>query len=170
MIRLKTALIEYLSEPERFKEIAGSFAAMKSIGELGYRIIIVTNQPGIGLGYFTKEDLYAVNRQMMKEASRQGCAIDKIYFCPHSKADNCRCRKPGTYFIERAERELNIDLTKSFVIGDMTSDIKFGADAGCKTILVKSGRGGADQLFSAEPNYIVKDLTEAVPILTKSLC
>jgi rfaE bifunctional protein nucleotidyltransferase chain/domain len=150
--------IEYLSEPEKFKEIPGSFAAMRKFQELGYRIIIITNQPGIGLGYFTREDLYAVNREMMIRASKHGVSIDKIYYCPHSKADGCQCRKPGTYFIKRAESELAVDLSRSVVVGDMTSDIKLGRDAGCRTALVRTGRGGADGLYQVEAEYVADDL------------
>jgi rfaE bifunctional protein nucleotidyltransferase chain/domain len=157
--------VEYLSEPSKFREIPGAYKGIKRLQDLGFRIVVVTNQAGIGLGYFSREDLYAVNREMMKQASQQGCSFDKIYFCPHSKADNCECRKPGTYFIERAERDLSIDVRKSFVIGDMTSDIKFGLDAGAQTVLVKTGRGGEDGMFSVVPHHTAKDLLEAAEVI-----
>jgi rfaE bifunctional protein nucleotidyltransferase chain/domain len=160
--------VEYLSDPEQFREIPGSFEALKAIGDLGYRIVIVTNQPGIGLGYFSKEDFFAVNRAMMRQASSVGCLIDKIYFCPHSKGDKCRCRKPDPYFIERAVKELNIDLTKSFVIGDMTSDVQLGKNAGCGTILVKTGRGGDDGLHDVTADFVVSDLREACEVIARS--
>lgn len=150
--------IEYLSDPHGFAPIPGAFAAIKKLRDLGYRIVIVTNQPGIGLGYFSKEDLYAVNREMMRLASAEGCSFDKIYFCPHSKADSCSCRKPNPYFIERAAQELNIDLATSFVIGDMTSDVMLGQNAGVRTILVQTGRGGSDGIFQVTPTHIAKDL------------
>ncbi|MEY4700322.1 MAG: hypothetical protein RL326_509 [Pseudomonadota bacterium] len=153
--------IEYLSEPARFAAIPGAYASIKRLQDLGYRIIVVTNQPGIGLGYFRREDLFAVNREMMRQATEYGCAFDKIYYCPHSKADKCSCRKPGSYFIRAAERELNIDLANSFVIGDMTSDIKFGIDAGLRAILVKTGRGGDDKMFEVSPSYSARDLGDA---------
>lgn len=154
--------IEYLSEPERFKAIPGAFQAIKQLRERGFRIIVVTNQPGIGLGYFTKEDLYAVNREMLRQASQEGAAFDRIYFCPHSKADNCQCRKPGTFFLARAESDLNVDLKGSYVIGDMTSDVQLGINAGCRSILVKSGRGGDDRIYQNSPDYTARDLEEAV--------
>lgn len=154
--------IEYLSDPAHFKEIPGSFAALKAIRALGFRLIIVTNQPGIGLGYFSKEDFFVVNREMMRQASSIGCFIDKVYFCPHSKGDSCRCRKPNPYFIERAVREMNVDVSKSLVIGDMTSDIQLGKNAGCRTVLVKTGRGGEDGLYDVAPDFVVSDLKEVV--------
>jgi D-glycero-D-manno-heptose 1,7-bisphosphate phosphatase len=154
--------VEYLSEPEKFKEIPGAFSAMKRLKENGFRVIIVTNQPGIGLGYFSREDLFAVNREMMRQASRAGASIDKIYFCPHSKADKCRCRKPEILFAERAAQELSVLLEKSFVVGDMSSDIQFGLNAGCTPILVQTGRGGNDDLCSAKPAYVASGLGAAV--------
>ena len=153
--------IEYLSDPHGFAPIPGAFAAIKRLRDLGYRIVIITNQPGIGLGYFSKEDLYAVNREMMRLASSEGCSFDKIYFCPHSKADGCSCRKPKPYFIERATQELNIDLANSFVIGDMTSDVMLGQNAGVRTILVQTGRGGSDGIFQVTATHVAKNLADA---------
>jgi rfaE bifunctional protein nucleotidyltransferase chain/domain len=154
--------IEYLSEPERFAEIPGAYAAIKRLRDLGFRIVIVTNQPGIGLGYFTKEDFYAVTREMMRQGSSQGAMFDKIYFCPHSKSEGCACRKPGVFFLERAAKELNIDLSLSYVIGDMTSDVQLGINGGCKAILVKTGRGGDDRMFDVTPHHIAENLLQAV--------
>jgi rfaE bifunctional protein nucleotidyltransferase chain/domain len=153
--------IEYLSEPAKFKEIPGAYVAIKRLRELGFRIVVVTNQPGIGLGYFTKEDFYALTRTMMQQASSAGAAFDKIYFCPHAKADGCACRKPGVKILERAVQELNVDLAKSYVIGDMTGDIQLGVNGGCTPILLKTGRGGDDGAFSAVPSYVARDLGEA---------
>lgn len=158
--------IEYLSEPERVKELPGSFAALKKMRELGYRIIVVTNQPGIGLGYFTKEEFYVVNREMLRQATAAGCAIDRIYFCPHSKGESCKCRKPSPFPLQRAVRECNVDLSKSFVIGDMTSDIQLAKNAGCKSILVKTGRGGDDGLFPVTADVEARDLSEAATYLS----
>jgi rfaE bifunctional protein nucleotidyltransferase chain/domain len=158
--------IEYLSEAHRLKEIPGSFVALKKMRELGYRIIVVTNQPGIGLGYFTKEDFFAVNREMLKQATAVGCSIDRIYFCPHSKGENCRCRKPSPFLLERAAQECNIDLSRSFMIGDMTSDIELAKNAGCQGVLVQTGRGGDDGLYKVTPDAVVRDLTEAATYIS----
>jgi len=159
--------IEYLSEPEKFSEIPGSFAAIKRLQESGFRIIVVTNQPGIGLGYFTKEDLFAVNREMLRQASKAGVRIDKIYFCPHSKADQCGCRKPATLFAKRAAEELAVQLDKSFMIGDMSSDIQFGINAGCTSILVKTGKSGSDEICQAAPHHTALNLSDAAEWILK---
>jgi len=153
--------VEYLSDPKLFKEIPGSFAALKSLRDAGYRIVVVTNQPGIGLGYYAREDFFAVNREMMRQASKQGLSIDKIYFCPHSKADNCECRKPLPHFLKRAERELNVDLAQSFMVGDMSSDVQTGKNGGCRSVLVKTGRGGDDGICEAKADAEVSSLPQA---------
>jgi rfaE bifunctional protein nucleotidyltransferase chain/domain len=159
--------VEYLSEPKRLVEIPHSFAALKRLRKAGYRIIVITNQPGIGLGYFSKEDFFAVNREMMRQAAAAGAAIDKIYFCPHSKAENCECRKPDPYFLKRAAHDLNIDLAGSFVIGDMTSDVQLGKNGGCRSILVQTGRGGDDGMFQVTPDFVAKDLMDAASWIEK---
>jgi rfaE bifunctional protein nucleotidyltransferase chain/domain len=159
--------IEYLSDPKRFAEIPGSFAALKHLKDLGYRIIIVTNQPGIGLGYFSKEEFFAVNREMMRQISAIGGSIDKIYFCPHSKAEECPCRKPEPFFLRRAAEELNIDVSASYMIGDMTSDVQLGKNGGAHTILVRTGRGGTDGMFKVTADYVANDLTDAAAWIEK---
>ncbi|MGI6525705.1 MAG: HAD-IIIA family hydrolase [Bdellovibrionota bacterium] len=151
--------IEYLHEPERVREIEGSFAALKQLRELGFKIIIVTNQPGIGFGYFDKEDFFKVNKEFLRLANNAGVLIDKIYFCPHTAAEKCECRKPNTAFLKRAVSELGIDLSKSFMIGDSASDIQFGKNGALKTVLVECDP--PIDPTCCTPDFIAKDLTEA---------
>lgn len=155
--------VEYLHEPEKFKLIPGAAEALKKATNAGFHNIIVTNQAGIGLGYFTKEDFYKVNRELFKAVSSKGAFIDRIYFSPHSKSDNTACRKPNTGMIDRAKEELNIDVENSYVIGDMSGDIKLAENAGCKGgILVKTGKAGNDGVFKASPVYVADSVLEAV--------
>lgn len=153
--------VEYLHEPARMKLFPDSGSAVRRLAEAGYRIVVVSNQPGIGLGYFTKEDFFSVNRAMMRALGECGARIDRFYFCPHSQSEKCTCRKPGTALIDRAVRELNIDVLRSYVIGDMTGDIKLGENAGCKTVLVRTGAKGEDGLFTVSPTFTVETLGEA---------
>ena len=132
---------------------------------MGYRIIIVTNQPGIGIGYFPEEDFYRVNRTMLKAFSKAGIVVDKIYFCPHSKAMGCDCRKPGQALVERAKKELNIDVAHSIFIGDKTSDMETGKRAGMRTIIVGTGFAGKDGEFSGNPDAYAQDLLDAARIV-----
>lgn len=159
--------VEYLHEPEKFKLIPGVIEALKLFSENGFRLVVVTNQPGIGLGYFTKEDFFKVNKKMFAEVSRAGISIDKVYFSPYSQADNSPCRKPNTAMIDRAVEELNIDLKNSYVIGDMTSDVMLARNVGCKSVLVKTGFAGADRKYQVDPDLFVRDLLEAAQIITQ---
>ena len=160
-------LIHYLHEVEKFELIEGAMEALRAFEKAGYRLVIVTNQPGIGLGYFSKEDFFQCNKALLKACTAAGVGIDKIYFCPHSKADNCTCRKPAIGMIERAIREMDIDLKKSYVIGDMTSDIMLAKNAGCRSVLVKTGQGGSDGLYGVKPDFIFDNLLQASKELLK---
>ncbi|RIL10109.1 MAG: hypothetical protein DCC75_05045, partial [Proteobacteria bacterium] len=115
--------VEYLHQPEKFKLIPGALEALKLLKDGGYRIVVITNQPGIGMGYFTREEFFKINRLFLNAAHKLGLMIDKVYFCPHSVAENCHCRKPKTAMIERAVKELNLDLSRSYVVGDTTLDL-----------------------------------------------
>jgi histidinol-phosphate phosphatase family protein len=143
------------------KLLPHALEGMKKFQNLGYRIIILTNQPGIGMGYYTKNDFYRINKIMLGQLSAADILVDKIYFCPHSMAENCDCRKPGLALVERARKELNIDLSRSVIIGDRTSDVETGRRAGMKTILVSTGAGGKDGLYPAIADYCADDLLDA---------
>ena len=152
--------IGYLHEPEKFELLPKATEGLKLMQEVGYRLVVITNQPGIGLGYYTKEDFFKVNKEMLKQLSSHNILIDKIYFCPHSKSEKCSCRKPSIGLIERSREELNLDLKKSFVIGDKSSDILAGKKAGMKTILIGDDR-------EAKPDFIARNLVEAATWIRK---
>jgi len=154
--------VEYLHQPEKFKLIPGALEALKLLKDAGFRIVVITNQPGIGMGYFTREEFFKINRLFLNAAHKLGLMIDKVYFCPHSVAENCPCRKPKTALIDRAVKELNIDLSQSYMVGDTTLDLMLGQNAGCRTILVQSGIAGKDKTFEVEPDNRVENLGAAV--------
>jgi histidinol-phosphate phosphatase family protein len=154
-------LQEYLSDPKLFELIPGVIEGLRILREAGFLLIVTTNQPGIGLGYFSREDLYRLNSKMMGLLTKGGVKLDKIYFCPHSEAEDCSCRKPKMGMIERACRELAVIHTKRYVVGDMTSDVQFARNAGCKAIQLKTGKAGLDGRYSATPDYWAEDLIQA---------
>ena len=160
--------VGYLNEPEKFEFLQNVIRGVKKMQDMGYRIVIITTQAGIGLGYFTKEDFYRVNRKMLEGFSKADITISKIYFCPHSKSEACECRKPGIALIERGCRDLNLNISGSYFIGDRTSDIEAGKRAGAKTILVKTGFAGKDGEFDAKPDYIANDLLDAADYIQRS--
>jgi len=157
--------IGFLHEPEKFALLPGVLEGLKKFQDMGYKIIIITNQGGIGLGYYTKEDFYKVNSVMLKAFSKAGIMVDKIYFCPHSLAENCQCRKPALGLIRLAEEQLNIDMSNSVFIGDRTVDIETARRAGCRSILVKTGIAGKDGEYDTVPDFIADGVLEAAEII-----
>lgn len=157
--------VEYLHEPEKFKFLTNVLNGLKKMQSMGFKIVIATTQAGIGLGYFTKEDFFKVNKAMLKDFKENGIVISKIYFCPHGVDENCSCRKPKIGLIERAKEDLFLDLSQSWAIGDKTADIEAGKKAGCRTILIKTGHKGKDKEFEVRPDFTAEDLKEAAAII-----
>ena len=129
----------YLSRPEQLVWKAGTIEALKRFGQAGYRLIIATNQSGIGRGLFTVQDMEAVHRRMGEDLARAGVTLDGIYHCPHTPEEGCACRKPGTGLLLQAAREHGLDLSKSWLIGDKCSDITAGRLANMLTALIHNG-------------------------------
>jgi D-glycero-D-manno-heptose 1,7-bisphosphate phosphatase len=119
----------FLHEPARVELVPGAANALARLQALGLRLAIVTNQQGIGLGYFTTDDFIAVNQAMLKQLASHGVRISKIYYCPHSLAEQCACRKPGTRLFERALKDFGFEPARAFVAGDS------GADSGAAAAL-----------------------------------
>ncbi len=146
--------------------------AIKLLKQAGYKIIIVTNQARIALGYCTEKQIQKINKKMLRELAAKGARIDAIYYCPHHpKAPikkykkNCDCRKPKTGMLEKARKRFKIDFSKSFVVGDDNRDIEMGKKSGCKTILVQTGHAGKDGHCKTKPNFTAKNLLEATRII-----
>jgi len=149
--------VQYLSDPEQFELLPGVIPGLLRLKEAGFRLVIITNQPGIGFGYFTKEDFYRVNLEMLRQLSDAGILIDKIYFSPYTKAEQRRCRKPGTLLGERAIAELNIVRESSIMFGDSEADIQFAKNLGCTSCLISEEYSG-EQL----PDIQAKTLEDGV--------
>jgi D,D-heptose 1,7-bisphosphate phosphatase len=116
----------------------GAIAALKELAGAGYRLIVVTNQSGIGRGMFTVDDMERVNQRLKDDLAKAGVSLDGIYYCPHRPDENCACRKPATGLVLQAAREHGLDLSKSWLIGDKCSDITAGRMANMRTALVYS--------------------------------
>jgi rfaE bifunctional protein nucleotidyltransferase chain/domain len=153
--------VDYLSEPDRVKLLPGVIDGLKKLRQLGYRLVIVTNQPGIGLGYLSREEFFKVNLRLFKLVSEQGVLFDRVYFCPHSKSEICSCRKPGVELINRATKDLNISVKDSFVIGDTTTDMQLALNSECKGVLVKTGYAGKDGVYNAQADFEAHDFESA---------
>jgi rfaE bifunctional protein nucleotidyltransferase chain/domain len=159
--------VEYLHEPEKLKLLPGALEALKRLREAGFRIVVVTNQPGIGLGYFTMEQFFKVNARLLRESSKVGLAFDRVYFCPHTPADGCSCRKPDPGMLTRGIRELNIQVEGSYMIGDSGLDVRAGRSAGCRTVLVRTGLGTTAAVEGGTADLICEDLEDAARAILK---
>lgn len=153
--------VSYLHEAEKLEILPGAVEGLVKLQQAGFRLVMVTNQPGIGLGYFTKEDFYRVTRSLFIALSRHQIKFSKIYFCPHSESEKCSCRKPADGMLKRAKAEMAIDWSQSFIVGDMTSDIKLGEMAGLRSVLVATGSAGSDQKFEIKASINARDLSDA---------
>ena len=159
--------VEYLHEPEKFILLPNVGEGLKKFQELGYKIIVISLQAGIGMGYFTKEDFFATNREMFKQLAPYDITIDKIYFATHSKTEDGS--NPKTALVERAREEMDLDLAQCIAIGDKTSDLTAASAFGAKTIGVKTGKGLQDGQEDITPDYMAEDVLDAAKWVAKNL-
>jgi len=165
--------VGYLSDLSQLRLIPGAGEAIKRLNEGGLKVILVTNQSGIARGYFSEAFVKATHELLEKMLRKEGAVINGIYYCPHHPTagnseytTQCDCRKPGTGMIDRAARELAIDVTRSYVVGDKWSDVELGQRAGARSILVRSGfapddPGNVRPPHLKDPDFIAHTITQA---------
>ena len=164
--------VSYITRPEQLKLLPGAAQAVRIMRDAGYRIVVVTNQPVIARGDCDVADLLRIHDHMEMELSREGAFLDGIYYCPHHpdkgfKGERpeykieCECRKPSVGMLRKAARELNLDLTASWLIGDRTGDVQTAHNAGVRSVLLRSGVGGNDRRYTVTPDFIFDDLLVA---------
>ncbi|RME54273.1 D-glycero-beta-D-manno-heptose 1,7-bisphosphate 7-phosphatase [Candidatus Woesearchaeota archaeon] len=153
--------VQFVARPEEFHLLPNTIEALKLLNKTDYKLIIITNQSGMGYGYYTEENYNAVTDKMLKLFAEEGIRIDDIFYCPHRYEEECNCRKPNTGMLKKAKAKYDIDFSQSWLIGDKTSDIKAGENIGAKTILVLTGAGGKDSRYDIKPDYVAADLLEA---------
>lgn len=158
----------YLSDPAGVKLIAGAGRALKKLKELGLGLAVITNQAGVGRGFFDAHQLDLVHRRMAELLENEGVHLDGIYVCVHAPDYGCLCRKPKLGLLEQARREHDFDSAESFVIGDKAIDIDFGRAAGATTFLVRTGYGtDVERQGLVRPDYVVDDLLQAGGLIRK---
>ena len=142
----------YLCRPEDVAIFPGAAAGLKRLGDAGFKLFIVSNQSGVGRGYFTLADVARVNEHLCRELARDGIRFEKIYIAPEAPDQPSRVRKPSPQFLFDARDEFNLNLTESFMVGDKLIDLECGWNAGVKTsILVRTGYGAKLERKSPEP-------------------
>lgn len=161
-----------LSDLPRMRFFPKVAEAIRSLNKLGFLVIVITNQPVVSRGWATEREVDQIHAVLVQRLAKKGAKIDAVYFCPHHPDANipkyrkrCRCRKPNIGMIIKAAKKFNIDLKKSFIIGDRTADIAAGNRAGMRVILVKTGYAGRDGKHKGKPDFVAKNLREAVGII-----
>ncbi len=166
----------YLGEPEKVKLLPGVAKALSYLkNELNFLLIVISNQSGIARGLITKDKVEEVNKRINEILLNDNVSINAFYYCPShpdfNDLEDCACRKPSPKLVFDAAKELEVDLSTSYFIGDSVSDIECGKNAGLKTILVKTGYGEESisilQKQKNFPSFVAENLTDACNFIYK---
>jgi len=162
---------EYLHRIEDWEWIPGAIEAICRINQMGHLAIVITNQAGVARGYYEEGDIYALHARVDEVLAAAGARIDGYYFCPHhpeyGKMRQCNCRKPEPGLLLAAQRDFDIDLAKSFMIGDKAIDVQFAQRVGVSPILVMTGYGRQERVKVGKEVLVATDISHAVAIIEK---
>ena len=166
--------VGYVNHLERFFLLPRAGQAIRLLNQHGLKAVVITNQSGVARGYFPESLIHDVHRRMEGLLEREGAYLDGIYYCPHHPdagsppyRQKCRCRKPDTGLVEEASKTLDLDCSKSYVVGDRGKDLEFAYRIGAKGVLVLTGYGRGESEYcqnqwKVKPDYVAQDLYEAV--------
>ncbi len=163
--------------PDRLNQIfvfPQAAPAIRRLQEAGLKVVVVSNQSGVARGYFPLAFVHEVHQYLNQHLAEKGARLDALYVCPHHPDEGCPCRKPKPEMLFRAARDLDLDLTHSYLVGDRYQDLETAANAGVKGILVLTGygRGEYESLrdkAQAAPVYVAQDLADAAAWILKDL-
>jgi len=169
--------VDGVTSPEKLEMLPGVAEAIYKLNRSGIRAVVISNQPIIAKGFCREADVQAVHNKLETLLGVEHAFLDRIYYCPHHPEKGfegerielkiaCDCRKPGIGMIQRAARDLNVDLKRSWLIGDTTTDLQTAKNAGLKSILVRTGYAGKDNKYPAQADYVCDTLGEAVNQIT----
>ncbi len=158
---------QFIKNPDEWKPIPGSLEAIARLTQADFRVVVATNQSGVGRGLFDMPTLNAIHDKMHKSVAHAGGRIDAVFFCPHAADSNCNCRKPKSGMIEEIAERYKVSLHGVPAIGDSLRDLEATARLGCQPILVLTGKGTKTQAKGGLPEgtLIYRDLAEAVDTL-----
>lgn len=166
--------VGYLTDLSKLRLVPGSGSAIRRLNEAGFKVVLVTNQSGVARGYFPESLVHEAHVRLEEMLRADEARIDAIYYCPHHPTAgnshytlDCDCRKPRTGLVERAVKELAIDINRSYMVGDKWSDIELGQRAGVHAVLVMSGFAADDPGNERpdrvkDPDFLAHSLAEAV--------
>jgi D-glycero-D-manno-heptose 1,7-bisphosphate phosphatase len=155
---------QFIKSPEEWKPLPGSLEAIAKLNHAGYRVVVASNQSGVGRGLFDMGALNAINDKMFRALSQVGGRIDAVFYCPHAADSNCGCRKPKAGMLLDIGQRFNVDLAGVPAIGDSLRDLQAAQLVGAQPILVLSGKGRKTQAAGGLPDrtLVFADLAEAV--------
>src|SRR5690625_1823091 len=136
--------VKFVNDPDDFYLLEGVGEAIHKLNELNYKVFVVTNQGGIGLGFMKEEDIEGIHEKMKEDLAVFAAEIDDIAYCPRRRNDCCKCHKPKTEMLFHLARKHHVELIKSYMVGDRKPDIEAGKEAGTKTVLVGTRKEKAD--------------------------
>src|SRR5262245_33388569 len=159
--------IGYMYDAGLYRPFPWTGPAIRKINESGMKAILITNQSGVERGYFTESTVHEVHDLLQSELSRHSARLDAIYFCPHQPETGCACRKPKPGMLIRAQRDLGIDLSQSFMIGDRYLDVDVALAAGTRSVLLMTGNGQTEfekyrDVPRRQPDFIARNLLNAI--------
>lgn len=172
--------VDFLTTPDGLRLIPGSAAAIQVANQLGLKVIIVTNQSGVARGLLSEQRLQEIHQHLIEQLKQEGALLDAIYYCPHLPEEGnspyhreCSCRKPKPGMLMQAAAQFDIDLSRSFVVGDRKIDVEMGMKVGATTIAVRTGYGNDEiqlmQTSNITPDYIAENLFDAVQYIKNIL-
>jgi len=152
----------YLSDPDLVELLPGALQGLKMMQASGFGLAVLTNQSGIGRGYFDESSVLACNERLQDILQAEGVMIQGFFYCPHTPEDGCDCRKPAPGLMRQAAKSLGFDPRDAVMIGDKEADIGVGRHSGAVSILVRTGKGVShEDRCRGLADYIVNDLVEA---------
>lgn len=152
--------VNFLHECDKVAFIDGVVEALRILKSMGYKLIVISNQSGVGRGYFTINDVNEVNQYINDSLTKLGAGLDAFYVCPHAPSDSCRCRKPGLALYLEAIKDFDIDVAQSFLVGDKESDILAADELGCRYGLLLSGHDIDESIKKKYAGFIFDNLLE----------
>jgi D-sedoheptulose 7-phosphate isomerase len=165
VINVKPPEHRYVTSWEEFRFTAGIVETLRALNRSGYKLVVLTNQSGVGKKLMSETTLNGIHANMVKALSSASVRVEGVFYCPHVEGDNCFCRKPkaGLFFKAQSELSFSIDFEHSYFVGDSPSDVLAGSEVSLKTVFV--GTGGVFT-GSSKPTHVVKNVSEIVPLLT----
>ncbi len=156
----------YLHDPDGVELLPGAVEGLKRMVEMGFGLAVLTNQSGVGRGYYDEASVHACNARMAELLLPHGIVLDGVFHCPHTPEDKCRCRKPEPGLMEQAVESLGFKPGEAFMVGDKEADMGVGRNTGATTILVRTGKGAAHEERCRESaDYVTDDLCGAAAII-----